>query len=131
MDLPALIRARRARPGNSLRAMERRGDEAFRDGRISQAISRSTLTAYEHGRIPESRPGPEWVRALAAVLDCSFDEVAAAVEESYRLGMDASGEPWHVKRWRALTADRPHAVVEELLVTVEQVLRMLDRPRDD
>lgn len=128
MDLPALIRARRARPGNSLREMEERTHAAVRAGTLDQSMSRSLISDYEHGRIA-SRPGPDRVEALAVALSCTFAEVAAAVEETYRLEPEKAPDARSAQRaeaWVRLTADRSEAEVEELLLIVEQVLRMRD-----
>lgn len=125
MDLAALIRACRTRPGNSLRAMEQRTREAVDRGELDQPLTRSVISDYEHGRIA-GRPGRERVAGLAAALDCTFDEVAAAVEHTYRLAETSSAEPWYVTRWKALTEGRSDAEREELLLIAEQVLRMRD-----
>ena len=92
-------------------------------------ISRSAISDYEHGRIT-SRPGRDQVEALAAALGCTYEEVADAVEESYRLDRnDTTSDARRTQRaeaWVRLTADRSEAEVEELLLIVEQVLRMRD-----
>lgn len=122
MDLPALIRARRSKPGNTLREME---DRARRAG---YKISNSLIHDYERGKIA-SRPGPDRVRALAAALGCSYPEVAAAVQESFPLEPVTSPDAGRTQRaeaWLRLTADRSPAEVEELLLIVEQVLHMRD-----
>lgn len=125
VDLPALIRARRAHPdGGSLRDMEARAHSQGHE------ISRSALSDYERGRIKQ-RPGRERVEALASALGCSFGEVAAAVEETWRLENASPAEPWHVKRWRALVSGRSPAEVEELLLIDEQILRMRDLDSPD
>lgn len=122
VDLPALIRARRSRPSNSLREMEER---ARRGG---HSISRSLISDYEHGRIA-ARPGPERVRAIACAIGCTYDEVAAAVDETYQLGTRQAQERRKSQRaeaWLRLTDERSDTEVEELLLIVEQVLRMRD-----
>lgn len=105
--------------------MEDRTKVAVREGRIKQAMSRSAISDYEHGRKLE-RPGPDRVAALAAALDCSFAEVAAAVEETWQLAATPVAEPWYVTRFRALTDGRSEAERGELLLIMEQVLRMRD-----
>lgn len=122
MDLPGLIRARRTRQGNSLRDMEERARRA------GYPISRSAISDYERGNIA-GRPGPERVQALAAALGCTYREVADAVEESYRLDLDAAPDAARAQRaeaWLRLTAHRSDMEIEELLRIVEQVLRMRD-----
>jgi transcriptional regulator with XRE-family HTH domain len=110
--------------------MEKRAKEAGYD------ISRSAISDYEHGRI-EGRPGRERVEALAAALGFAYPEVAAAVEETYSLGEDTADDAnerrksQRAEAWLRLTDQRSDVEVDELLLIVEQVLRMrdLDAPK--
>ena len=123
VDLPALIALRRRQGGDDLRTMEDRGRRA------GYSISRSTISAYEHGKIP-TRPSRERVEALAAALGCSYPEVAAAVDETYRLDSDetplAGRRAQRSQAWLRLTEERTDDEVAELLLIVEQILRMRD-----
>ena len=122
VDLPALIRARRSRPGNTLRDMEERARQA------GHQISRSAISDYERGNIV-TRPTRERVVALAAALGCTYEEVATAVQETYRLEAESPPERQRSQRaeaWLRLTGDRTDDEVTELLLIVEQILRMRD-----
>lgn len=127
MDLPALIRARRSRPGNTLRDMEERARRA------GHQISRSLISDYERGNIT-APPSRARVEALAAALDCSVPEVVSAVAQSFGLADGDSAERRQTQRaeaWLRLTDQRSDEEVDELLLIVEQVLRMrdLDTPK--
>lgn len=97
--------------------------------RAGRPISRSAISDYERGNIA-TRPGRDRVLALAAALGCPFDIVAAAVDETYRL--DAGSTPVNdlqaqrAQAWLRLTGDRTDVEVAELLLIVEQILRMRD-----
>lgn len=104
-------------------------------GRAREAghqISRSTISAYMRGEVATA-PTKERVQALAAALDVSFDEVAAAVNESYRLNGNSipmeDSEAQRAQAWLRLTGERTDEEVNELLLIVEQILRMRDRDR--
>lgn len=91
-------------------------------------ISRSTLNGYALGR-PSTQPARDTALALAAALGVTFEEVAAAVQETFGLDEGASPEARRMQRseaWLRLTDDRTEREVDELLVIVEQVLRMRD-----
>lgn len=99
--------------------------------RANHPISRSLISDYEHGKIT-TRPGRERVEALAAALGCTFPEVAAAVDETFAYERPPSPERRTSQRaeaWVRLTGDRTDAEIEELLLIVEQVLRMRDMER--
>lgn len=124
VDLPTLIQRRRRRTGDSLRAMEDRARTA------GHPISRSMISAYEHGEVT-TQPNRETVAALAAALDLTYGEVAAAANETFGLD-DVSPETRRSQRaeaWLRLTGDRTDAEVQELLLIVDQVLRMRDMDR--
>ena len=62
-------------------------------------------------------------------MGCTYKEVADAVEETYSLDKDVAPDAHRTQRteaWLRLTDDRTAAEVEELLLIVEQVLRMRD-----
>lgn len=121
MDLSTLITRRRRRTGDSLRTMEDRARAA------GHPISRSTISAYEHGEIT-LQPSRDTVAGLAAALGVTYDEVAAAATETF--GLDAATleglRAQRAEAWLRLTDRRTDAEVDELLVIVDQVLRMRD-----
>lgn len=91
-------------------------------------LSRSQISAYEHRQVA-TQPSREVVQGLAAALDLSFEEVAAAVTETFGLDGTHSTERRQARRaeaWLRLTDNRTEAEVDELLLIVEQVLRMRD-----
>lgn len=123
VDLPSLIEQRRSQTGHDLRTMAERARKA------GHPISRSTISAYMRGEVA-TKPSEERVAALAAALGVTFDEVAVAADETYRL--DGTGPPLEGLRaqraeaWLRLTEERTDDEVAELLLIVEQVLRMRD-----
>lgn len=124
MDLPSLIAQRRRQTGDDLRTMADRARGA------GYPISRSMISAYMRGEV-STRPSRERALALAAALGVSFEEVATAVEETYRLNVDADRSQSHresqrAQAWLRLTGERTDDEVNELLLIVEQILRMRD-----
>jgi len=122
VDLAKLISTRRRRQGLSLRVMEDRAREA------GYPISRSQISNYEHS-VVDRQPTEKIVRGLAAALDCSLPEVAAAVAETF--GFDSTPAPerqrsQRAEAWLRLTGNRTDDEVTELLLIVEQILRMRD-----
>jgi transcriptional regulator with XRE-family HTH domain len=126
VDLPSLIAHRRRQTGDDLRTMAERARSA------GHPISRSMISTYMRGEAA-TPPNRERVQSLAAALGVSFDEVAAAVNESYRLdGEESSPRDVEVQRaqaWLRLTGERTDDEVNELLLIVEQILRMRDKDR--
>ena len=91
-------------------------------------ISRSQISAYEHGQVT-TQPTRGVVLGLAAAIDCTFDEVAAAVAETFGFDSTRASERQRSQRaeaWLRLTGDRTDDEVTELLLIVEQILRMRD-----
>jgi len=122
-----LIASELRKPGNSLRVMEER---ARRDGK---KISRQQINAYARGEVSR-RPGPDVVAALAAALGCPYPQVAAAVNQAFSIDEGAvprRRRDAHVREWQRLTEERSDTEVEELLLIVEQVLRMRDLDSPD
>lgn len=123
MDLPSLIALRRRQTGDDLRKMEERAR------RLGHPISRSMISAYMRGQVP-TPPNRDRVQALADALDVSFDDVATAAAESYRL--DSGSPPMEdrqaqrARAWLRLTEERTDDEVAELILIVEQILRMRD-----
>jgi transcriptional regulator with XRE-family HTH domain len=102
-----------------------------RAAKAGHPISRSMLSSYMRGEA--GVPTLTTIAAIAAALDVSFPEVAASVDETYRLQLGLALDPERSARrhqrteaWVRLTGDRTEAEVEELLLIVEQVLRMRD-----
>lgn len=124
VDLSSLIAARRRSTGDSLRAMEARARRA------GYRISRSTISAYERGKIT-TQPSRKTVQALAAALDVTYEEVAAAASEQFGLGDDQcdASRSQRAQAWLRLTADRTDEEVQHLLKVVEEIVRFEDRLR--
>ena len=104
---------------------------AERAKQAGRPISRSMISAYSRGEVA-TPPGEQRILALAAALGCTYGEVAAAVVETF--GLESSPSPerrtsQRAEAWVRLTAHRTEAEVEELLLIVEQVLRMRDMER--
>src|SRR5690242_1436863 len=97
--------------------------------RAGHPISRSMISAYMRGEVT-TPPNRERVHAIASALDVSFEEVAAAVRESYHLkDVQASADDVQNQRaqaWLRLTGHRTDDEISELLLIVEQILRMRD-----
>lgn len=98
--------------------------------RAGYHISRSTISAYERGKIT-TQPSRETVQALAAALDVTYEEVAAAVREQFGLGDDQCdvSRRQHAQAWLRLTSDRTDEEVQHLLKVVEEIVRFEDRLR--
>ena len=120
--LSLLIASELRKPGNSLRVMEERARAA------GHRMSRTQLNAYARGEV-KKRPERAAVEALAAALGCPFPQVATAVDQAFDLGGPTPPErrrSQHAEAWLRLTDSRSNEEVEELLLIVEQVLRMRD-----
>lgn len=123
--LSTLIASELRKPGNSLRVMEDRARAA------GHRISRSQINAYARGEV-KTQPSREVVAALAAALDCPYQHVAAAVRLTFNV--DEGPPPAHrraqrAEAWLRLTEERSDREVEELLLIVDQILRMRDADR--
>lgn len=121
-----LIASELRKPGNSLRVMEDRARAA------GHRISRSQINAYARGEV-KTQPSREVVGALAAALGCPYQHVSNAARLTFP-GLDEGPaeerrSSQRAEAWVRLTGDRTDAEVEELLLIVEQVLRMRDMER--